>query len=234
MVRINGRRAETGFSLLELVIVLAIISIATTIAITSYYSQIEAIRIKGDTRSMEQAIQLARMHAITKNVPHGVVFDRDERWYFTFMDNAPAPNGDRRFTDTDTVLSNNVLPGSTTNDYVLETRGISGRFFPNRLDSRNQFTCIIGNPTYTWGRETIVFDPMGRITYVDPSGAVKSVETGNLSNSDSFIMIQRMPDGSAGDQIKNRGWVHIDIMTGIPETLLSQEWSTLESNWCSK
>jgi type II secretory pathway pseudopilin PulG len=68
------RQAQGGFSLIELIVVFAIIFIAASTAIPAIADYIKNYRIKGATESLATEIQAARAQAIKRNVNHGVVF----------------------------------------------------------------------------------------------------------------------------------------------------------------
>jgi prepilin-type N-terminal cleavage/methylation domain-containing protein len=101
---------EKGFSIIELMIVMAIIGILVTIAIFTYMSTIDRIKLQGDVRELNGALQLARMRAISSGIPHGVAFwrssDPTQRpdAYFIFVD----CNRDSIYTDNDSNPANNT------------------------------------------------------------------------------------------------------------------------------
>lgn len=207
-------------------VVVAIIGITSVIAISSYLGRLEEIRVKGDVRALEQKIQVARMKAISTNVPHGIVFNRQKGTYVIFKDNAPPPSGNGKFTDVDAIISNNgINDGDTTTYDIIETPG--GTFLPERLNRNNRFTCILGSKTengFGTTKEYIIFEPTGRVNWLAADRAV----IGNAS----FIAIQRRPDGSG--ERKLRGFVWINLNSGITETVLAQPASTEEITWCSR
>ncbi len=216
---------------MELMVVLAIIGITSTIAVSVYLAQIEEIRVKGDVRALEQQLQLAKLMAISTNVPHGIAFKRQANmrsYYFIFKDTV----GDGMFTDTDTDPSNNVLEGdSTAYDRVIEARSASIKdedgnhdhyehnFVPHLLHEHNQFTCIFNStgPSGT-NLEYVLFDPMGRVT--------PAVGTQN------FIGIQKRPL-TAGES-KFRQLVFIHLNTGLSESLPPQNFTTNPADWCTR
>jgi prepilin-type N-terminal cleavage/methylation domain-containing protein len=64
-----------GFTLMELMIVVAIIGIMTTIAIPSYRKMMPHLRLRGALMDVSDVLQLARMKSIAKNTPYIVKFD---------------------------------------------------------------------------------------------------------------------------------------------------------------
>jgi prepilin-type N-terminal cleavage/methylation domain-containing protein len=233
---------NAGVTLLEMMVVLTIMGILSAIAVTNYVITIDKSKVKGDVRALEQTIQIARMHAISGNVPHGIVFNRDDKSYFIFRDNAGAAGGggDGAFTDDDANPGNNafydkdpdhdsdydvndenyIIAFLNTRDLVLEAHEGAGgefRFWPHRLSNRNRFTCIFNDSNIN-GTFSIVFDPMGRVTP-------------NVGRNISVVMIQT--DTGARVEQKPRGFVFINPATGLTDSVLSQPFTTEPTTWCS-
>src|SRR2546427_9357490 len=70
----SADRRDAGFSLVELLIVVAIIVIMAAIALPNIGQYLRNYRIKAATQQVAGEIQSARMKAISKNVNLGVVF----------------------------------------------------------------------------------------------------------------------------------------------------------------
>jgi type IV fimbrial biogenesis protein FimT len=68
---LNDKR---GFSLLEMLIVVAMISILTVVAATSIQSNLPQYRLSGAARRVLTDLMLARMEAVSKNVDKSVTF----------------------------------------------------------------------------------------------------------------------------------------------------------------
>lgn len=58
--------SNKGFTLLELMIGIAILAIMISIAVPNYNAQIEASRLRADTENVLTALQLARSEAVTR------------------------------------------------------------------------------------------------------------------------------------------------------------------------
>jgi len=104
----TGKKAgQQGFSLIEVVVVLAIIGLLAGIALTTYFTTIDRVRLSGDVRNVSQTLQEARMRAISSGIPHGVAFIRgDHPGYFIFVD-CDGTSFNYRYVDSDSDPNNN-------------------------------------------------------------------------------------------------------------------------------
>jgi prepilin-type N-terminal cleavage/methylation domain-containing protein len=68
-------RKNTGFSLLELMVVIAIIAILSTIAIPSYLQWLPKHRVGSAARDVKSTLEFARSNAIKRNTEVRVDFD---------------------------------------------------------------------------------------------------------------------------------------------------------------
>ena len=70
----NIRNSNKGFSLVEMIVVMAIISIMAAIGVPAVMNQISRIKLTRGTRDVAVALQAARLKAIAKNVKYKVYF----------------------------------------------------------------------------------------------------------------------------------------------------------------
>lgn len=102
---------QGGFTALEIMVVLTIVAILVSLAITTYISTIDRIRLRSEGRILNQTLQYARLRAISTGMPHGVAFvrrnDPSLDYYFVFMDCAGTPRQDQIYTDNNTNPDDN-------------------------------------------------------------------------------------------------------------------------------
>lgn len=80
-----------GFSLVELVVVLAIVAIALMVAVPTYMTTVKpTAELKGAARRLFGDIQLARLRAVRENARIGLTFSANPDSYTVFRDNSPA------------------------------------------------------------------------------------------------------------------------------------------------
>ncbi len=71
-----------GFSLMELMTVIAIVSVLSAIGIPSFYKNLPEKRLKGAARNLYADLQKARLLSIRKNKDLVVRFDEDGEYYY--------------------------------------------------------------------------------------------------------------------------------------------------------
>jgi type IV fimbrial biogenesis protein FimT len=69
-------RKESGFTILELIIVIVILGILTAIGIPNYLSRLPRYRLKSAARDLYSNLQLARLGAIKSNADWALVINR--------------------------------------------------------------------------------------------------------------------------------------------------------------
>lgn len=79
-------RKESGFTLIELITVVAIVAIVTAIAIPNYIGWLPGHRLRAAIDDLNSAYQLARLQAIRENASASVLFDAGGGTVQVFVD----------------------------------------------------------------------------------------------------------------------------------------------------
>ena len=91
---------NSGFTLFELMTVIAIIAIVSTFTITHFIGWLPKYRLSSAVRTMHSSFQLARVAAVNKNSTVSMVFSPSTNSGFAFLD-----NGDGGGTPDDGLLN---------------------------------------------------------------------------------------------------------------------------------
>jgi len=124
-----ARERRGGFTLLEILIVIAIVGIVMAIAVGNFRGMMEKYRVEGETKQMFADLMDARGRAMQRNrVFHVQITDNG---YKTFEDINPAPDGDDNLTGSDKQVA-----GVTVIPTITRTAGLSSfRFNRNGIAS---------------------------------------------------------------------------------------------------
>lgn len=210
----RGHERESGFSLLELVVVMMIIAILVVAAVFTYYTTLDRIKLSADVRELNQELQLAKMRAIATGIGHGVAFWRQSDGasetpdaYFVFVD----CNNDSIYTDSDGNPANNNPVSSWDNcnsalGYDPNLRG--GTKY--ELNKGNYFVAILGADVKSAGA--------GILGYVVFNNLGQGVQgTNNLINGNIFMQNHHVKDSSGAPP--DLMGVHIIGASGLIDTL---------------
>jgi len=84
---------DKGMTLVELVVVMAIIAVTATIAITSFASYRPHLRLKAAARDIATSLNVARMKAVARNASMTVTFDDGANTFTNNFDPAYTSSG---------------------------------------------------------------------------------------------------------------------------------------------
>lgn len=82
----NWHRPERGFSLVELLVVMALIAIMALVGMPWLLSTLSRAKLVGAAKEASTLMQLARLEAIKQSVPTQVLFDSASNSFFVFAD----------------------------------------------------------------------------------------------------------------------------------------------------
>lgn len=98
------RPGQDGFTLIETLIVLAVIGILILITVPAFLSMLNRFKLTGTTREVAALMQAARMEAIKQNNPTQVNYDATSNSFIAFID----VDRDNTLSAADKVLANKV------------------------------------------------------------------------------------------------------------------------------
>lgn len=127
------RRTARGFSLAEVLVVLVVLSLVSTVALLSYANFREGAAADSSARIVQRTLIQARTNAIQLGLPHEVVFDLDNRTVWV-----------DRFNIDFTEKAPKVVPETAMAEFV-------------RIDRLR-----IGSQTHTSGVHRVLFEPDSR------------------------------------------------------------------------
>ena len=159
-------RKNTGFTLMELMVAIAIIAIAASIAIPNIVGWLPTHRLASASRAILSDLQQARLRAVKENTSVTVQFDTGNERYNVFWDNGEGGGspGDGLQNGTERIFKSEAMPASINLDsttFADNSVCFSNRGLPNPalsgtvtiLNSQNINRQIVVNQT---GNSTIV------------------------------------------------------------------------------
>lgn len=108
------RGERGGFTLVEIMITLAILGIVVVIAVSKFQGMMEKYRVEGETKQMFADLMDARGRAMQRNRAYFVQINANG--YNTFEDTSPAPDGNGSLE-----LANDTLVASATVHHTITT-----------------------------------------------------------------------------------------------------------------
>lgn len=125
---INNLKNKRGFTLIELIVVLAVLAIIMAIAIPKFMGIQAEAKIKGDAATAQQIIKVARLQEASRNLDDGTIFytdSTDNNWEDDYME-YPSPKA----ADSTEIF---VLDYDDTEDvYIVTWDQNTGKFEPDQ------------------------------------------------------------------------------------------------------
>jgi type IV fimbrial biogenesis protein FimT len=106
-------RKKSGFTIIELMVIIAIISILATVAIPNFFAWRPKRQLSAAAKDVFSVMQYARSRALKDNASVGLEFDPANEEYTVFLDNGAGANAGNGTQDGDepTVKSGRMPPG---------------------------------------------------------------------------------------------------------------------------
>ncbi|OGQ89087.1 MAG: hypothetical protein A3J85_01630 [Desulfobacula sp. RIFOXYA12_FULL_46_16] len=148
-MKFRVRNKNSGFTLVELMVVIAIIGIMAGIAIPNFFSFLPKSRLRSATRDIISCLQEMKLRAIKENATTVIVFDLANDRYTAFVDNGPGvAAGNSTLDASESIIKQETLPSDLdmyNTSFVANTGGFTARGLP-----RNAGTVFIsyGNTDY--------------------------------------------------------------------------------------
>lgn len=121
----GGRAGGLGFTIIEVVVVLALIAIALTFAMVAFSGYFQRVSAQRAAQLFAQDLTLARMWAVRSREPVVIRFYEASLWYEVETENTATEVARRRFgTDADIDLSA-VSLDFAGDSVVFDSRGIA-------------------------------------------------------------------------------------------------------------
>jgi len=133
-------RKDKGFTLVEMIVVIAIMGIVSAVAIPNFYSYAAGMRLRSASRDLYSTLQSTRMKAVRQNTRWAVQFD------------APTPTNYRVIDcGIDNICGNGddslKIPTSISQQYAGVS--MSQNFAGNRVEFNSEGTCNLGTVALT-------------------------------------------------------------------------------------
>jgi type IV fimbrial biogenesis protein FimT len=140
-------RKNSGFTLAELMVVIAIISILSAIAVPNFIGWLAKRKVGTGARDVLSTIEVARIRAVRQRISVGIEFQADNMSYRVWLDDGSGGGGiadDASLNGTERIILNNRLPAGITATWARFPKGSAQRRF--RFDSTGFPLDTSGNP----------------------------------------------------------------------------------------
>jgi prepilin-type N-terminal cleavage/methylation domain-containing protein len=98
-------RKQDGFTLMEMIVVVAVIGVLALISAPAFLSMLNRVKLSGTTREVASLMQATRLESIKMNAPAYVSYDATSNTFIAFVD----LDRDGAMSDPDRVLPGRVV-----------------------------------------------------------------------------------------------------------------------------
>ncbi|MFH1490187.1 MAG: GspH/FimT family pseudopilin [Pseudomonadota bacterium] len=144
-------RRRSGFTMVEVLVTIAVIGIAASVAIPAFSVWMANYRLKDGTRSLISAIQLARLTAIKENRSIEIWFWNANETYKAFVDD----DGDKTWDVGERVIIEGTMPEGVDIVSCMITNTGNQTMFNNRGMSSEWGYVYLKNGKGRWQRITL-------------------------------------------------------------------------------
>lgn len=181
----NQQEKAAGFTFTELVIVIAVIGVLSSIAVSNFFPWFNALSAKSAARDLYAAMQETRLTAINANQDAAIVFDILNNQYYLCDDPGPdaswsGPNDNTGTGDNNIVRTVDLSLYKNTPRYghgaVPAGNSATGGAFPAGAISYANFALIFNSQGVGTGGYVYLEDQSSRVAYAvgtRTSGLVK-------------------------------------------------------------
>lgn len=192
---------QKGFSFIEIIVVIAILTIVTVLSIPVYSKLKPSIRVNGAARQIMGDLMLARMQAVSENNDYIITFGTSTNEYNIFDDN------NDNFISPNVDVKELVKTGNISDEY----KDIGYGFIPGMKN--------ISGGTLTAGNDVVTFTPSAGLIWF------KFKPNGRSNKNGSIYLI---PDKDKATGREDRSRVITVIQTG---RVTIKRYNTAISEW---
>jgi len=128
---------QSGFTLIEIIVVIAIVSIVSAIALANISDSLPGFRLRSDARDIVSCLQEVKMRAVKENADTYIFFDVANNEYKAWVDNGAGARAGNGSPDADETVFNEVTLTTGINFYQNTSKSETRQRVRNIRDSNS-------------------------------------------------------------------------------------------------